>query len=164
MVWNQKARVQDDHFKSIQENCIKLELVSRDKESLLEEMVQLLNASGQIRDYDDCLQAVKEREASMSTGMQHGIAIPHGKSDGVDNLVVAIGLKKEGIDFNSLDGQESRIFIMTLSPKHAAGPHIQFLSSISAILNKPGFTEELLNSTSPGQVKDFLIKAAKESK
>ena len=67
------------------------------------------------------------------------------------------------MEFNALDGEDSRIFIMTISPKNAAGPHIQFLSSISAIMNKPGFSEELLNCTSELEVKELLVQAGKES-
>ena len=160
----QKTRVQNDHFRTIREDCIKMNLESLDKDSLIEEMVTLLNDAGMIKDLEDCIAAVKEREASMSTGMQHGIAIPHGKSDGVDDLVVAIGLKKEGVDYQALDGQDSKIFIMTLSPKNAAGPHIQFLSSISAILNKPGITDDILSCRTSREVKELLIRSARDSK
>ena len=73
---DQVTRVQDDHLKNIHESCIKLNLESTDKDSLLVEMVQLLSNSGLITNFDECVQAVREREASMSTGMQHGIAIP----------------------------------------------------------------------------------------
>ena len=159
----QQTRVQDNHFRNIRENCIKLNLESSDKESLLEEMLNLMDNSGLINDYDDCLKALKEREASMSTGMQNGIALPHGKSDGVDRLVVAIGIKKDGLDFSSLDGKPSTIFIMTLSPKKSSGPHLQFLSSVGAVLGKPAIAEELLNCTSPAKVKALLMEGSKDN-
>jgi len=154
------TRIQDDFFKSISENCICMDLKGNSKDSILEEMVSMMDRDGCLNDYDTCLQAVREREASMSTGMQNGIAIPHGKSDGVSGLVVAIGLKKEGIDFNSLDGLPARIFIMTLSPKNATGPHIQFLSSVSAILNKPEMNEQVLNCRTSADVKKLFIREA----
>ncbi len=159
----QQTRVQDNHFKNIRENCIKLELESDDKDSLIEEMLGLMHNEGLVNDYDDCLAAVKEREASMSTGMQNGIALPHGKSDGVDELIVAIGLKKNGLDFKSLDGEPSRIFIMTLSPKSASGPHLQFLSSVGAILSKDWIAGQLLNCTTASEVKEVMINGSKES-
>ena len=84
----------------------------------------------------------------MSTGMQYGIAIPHGKSVGVESLKAAVGIKKEGVEFASLDGELCRIFIMVISPKHTTGPHIQFLSSISAILNSDEARDTILNSRS----------------
>ena len=161
---DQNSRVQEDYFKTLHEECIALNLKAGNKDGILEEMVAMMNSAGLLDDYDGCLQAVKEREASMSTGMQNGIAIPHGKSDGVKELVVAIGLKKEGVDFQSLDGKDANIFIMTLSPRNTTGPHIQFLSSVSAILNKSGITAELMKCRTPGEVKALLIREAHESR
>lgn len=161
---DQKSRVQEDYFKNLREECITIDLKGNNKDAILEEMTGMLNSAGLLNNYESCLQAVKEREASMSTGMQKGIALPHGKSDGVKKLVVAIGLKKEGIDFKSLDGKDSKIFIMTLSPLKSTGPHIQFLSSVSAILNKDGITEKLMKCTSPADVKALMIKEARESR
>ncbi len=159
---DEPSRVQTDFFKLISENCIAMDLKSRQKNDIIREMVDLLAEDGKLREPEDCLKAVYEREASMSTGMQNGIAIPHGKSDGVEELRVAIGLKKEGVDFESLDGIPSKIFILTLSPKNAAGPHIQFLSSVSAILNKPQLFEEILACETPADVKALLVREAKE--
>lgn len=157
-----QTRIQNNFFKLISENCITMDLKGRDKDSIIKEMVSLMEADGKLLNYDECLEAVLEREASMSTGMQNGIAIPHGKSDGVSDLVVAIGLNKKGIEFNSLDGLPAKIFIMTLSPKHAAGPHIQFLSSVSAILNKENMMDDLLSCKTSSDVKELLVREAKE--
>jgi Na+:H+ antiporter len=157
-----KTRIQNNFFKLISENCIAMDLKGNDKDSIIKEMVSLMEADGKLNNYEECLESVLEREASMSTGMQNGIAIPHGKSDGVSDLVVAIGLKKKGIDFNSLDDLPAKIFIMTLSPKHAAGPHIQFLSSVSAILNKENMMSDLLSCNTSAEVKELLVNEAKE--
>ena len=92
----------------------------------------------------------------MSTGMQHGIAIPHGKTDSVDRLVTALALKKEGVDFGSMDGKPSQIFIMTISSVSRTGPHIQFLSEISQVLNDPDKREALLKAETTAQVIDVL--------
>ncbi|MDC7227617.1 MAG: fructose PTS transporter subunit IIA [Spirochaetales bacterium] len=161
---DEKARVNEDYFKNLNENCIAVNLKANTKEEVIEEMLGMLNKAGQLDDYDECLRAVKEREASMSTGMQNGIAIPHGKSEGVKQLVSAIGLKKDGLDFQSLDGKPSNIFIMTLSPANTAGPHIQFLSSVSTILNKKGITDKLLNCRTSNDVKNLLIREAHENR
>ena len=82
-----------------------LDLKGATKEAILAEMVDLLVASGHIRDRDAVLKAVLEREKRMSTGMQNGIAIPHGKTDSVDCLVAALGIKRAGVDFGALDVQ-----------------------------------------------------------
>ena len=78
----------------------------------------------------------------MSTGMQHGIALPHGKSDGIDSMSVAVGARKAGVDFDSLDHEPSRLFILIASPKKESGPHVQFLAAISSILKDKGTVEK----------------------
>jgi len=127
------------------------------KDAVLAELVDLLMASGHIRDRDAVLKAVQEREKRMSTGMQNGIAIPHGKSDSVDCLVAALGIKRSGVDFGALDGQPSVIFVMTVSPDSRTGPHIQFLAEISRPLNDPAVRAKLLAATTPDEVLHLLL-------
>lgn len=136
---------------------ISLDLQGATKEAILAEMVDLLVASGHIRDRDAVLKAVLEREKRMSTGMQNGIAIPHGKTDSVDCLVAALGIKRAGVDFGALDGQPSNIFVMTVSPDSRTGPHIQFLAEISRPLNDASVRAKLLAATSPDEVLHLLI-------
>ena len=136
---------------------IRLDLKGATKEAILAEMVDLLVASGHIRDRDAVLKAVLEREKRMSTGMQNGIAIPHGKTDSVDCLVAALGIKRSGVDFGALDGQPSNIFVMTVSPDSRTGPHIQFLAEISRPLNDAAVRSKLLAATTPDEVLHLLI-------
>ena len=136
---------------------IRLDLKGATKEAILAEMVDLLVASGHIRDREAVLKAVLEREKRMSTGMQNGIAIPHGKTDSVDCLVAALGIKRGGVDFGALDGQPSNIFVMTVSPDSRTGPHIQFLAEISRPLNDASVRAKLLAATSPDEVLHLLI-------
>ena len=136
---------------------ISLELKGSTKDEILSEMVGLLVASGHIRDREAVLKAVVDREKRMSTGMQNGIAIPHGKTDSVDCLVAALGIKRAGVDFGALDGQPSNIFVMTVSPDSRTGPHIQFLAEISRPLNDASVRAKLLAATSPDEVLHLLI-------
>jgi mannitol/fructose-specific phosphotransferase system IIA component (Ntr-type) len=92
------------------------------------------------------LEDVFKREKTMSTGMQHGIALPHAKSDGVSEICAAVGVKKEGIDFDSLDGEKSRLFIMVISPRKLSGPHVQFLAAIGTVLKDDITREEVINA------------------
>lgn len=142
--------------KLLSEDSIILELKSTAKEDIIREMIDFLVTRGRIKDRDAALKAVLDREMKMSTGMQHGIAIPHGKSDSVDRLVTALALKKEGVDFGSMDGKPSQIFIMTISSISRTGPHIQFLSEISQVLNDPEKREALLKAETTSQVIDVL--------
>jgi len=88
----------------------------------------------------------------MSTGMNNGVAIPHGKTDSVDQLVVAVGLKSSGIDFDSVDRKPSDIFIMTISPASRSGPHIQFLAEVSKVLRDEDSRRRLRVARSAGDV------------
>ena len=145
--------------KAISADTITLSLKGATKEAIIEEMIDLLMAAGKIRDLKDrkeVLKAVLDRERKMSTGMQNGIAIPHGKTDSVDCLIAAIGVKKEGMDFGSLDGQPSKIFVMTLSPDTRTGPLIQFLAEISRQLSDPTVRERILDAGKPDDVMAIL--------
>jgi fructose-specific phosphotransferase system IIA component len=143
--------------KPLSVEAISLEMKGSNKEEILAEMVNLLVASGHIRDREAVLRAVTEREKRMSTGMQNGIAIPHGKTDSVDCLVAALGIKRAGVDFGALDGQPSTIFVMTVSPDSRTGPHIQFLAEISRPLNDAAVRSKLLAATSREEVLHLLV-------
>ena len=143
--------------KPLTAETICLNLQGTTKDEVLAEMVDLLMASGHIRDRDAVLRAITERERRMSTGMQNGIAIPHGKTDSVDCLVAALGIKRGGVDFGALDGQPSNIFVMTVSPDSRTGPHIQFLAEISPPLNDGAIRSKLLSATTREEVLHLLI-------
>lgn len=129
-----------------------VELRSEDKQGIIREMVERLGENGMIPDQEQALQAILEREAKMSTGMNNGVAIPHGKTDSVERLIVAVGLKRSGVDFDSTDGSLSSIFIMTVSPSSRSGPHIQFLAEVSKILRDAEARENLRSARSVGDV------------
>ena len=108
------------------------------KEEAIEELLGILARRKLISDLDDATRAVWLREGSMSTGMQYGIAIPHGRTDAVKRLVCAVGLCREGLDFGSIDGKPTEIIVLALSPKSAAAPHLQFVAVVSHLLNEEG--------------------------
>jgi PTS system nitrogen regulatory IIA component len=142
--------------KLLSEDTIILDLRGSTKEEIIREMIDHLVMRGRIKDREAALKAVMEREQKMSTGMQHGIAIPHGKTDSVDRLVTGMALKRQGVDFGSMDGKPSTIFIMTISSVSRTGPHIQFLSEISQVLNDPEKRDRILKAQSPGEIMDIL--------
>ena len=142
--------------KSLKIETIAQELTATTKDGVIENLVDLLVAAGKIKDRLEALRAVLEREKKMSTGMQSGIAIPHGKTDSVDELVAAFGIKHAGVEFDSLDGLPARIFVMTLSPTNRTGPHIQFLAEISRQLNDPAVRERLLLANTAEEILTIL--------
>lgn len=137
-------------------DSIRLRLRATSKSEALEELLDIMVENGQVRDREQARQAVLEREQKMSTGMQNGIAIPHGKTDAVDRLQIVVALQPDGIDFDALDGQPCTIFIFTLSPANRAGPHIQFLAEISKFLVDDAFRKKLLNATSSQEILQLL--------
>jgi mannitol/fructose-specific phosphotransferase system IIA component (Ntr-type) len=116
------------------------DLKGSSKEAIIDELIEVLSRSGHVMDVADARKAVLGREASMSTGMQFGVAIPHGRTDSVDKLVCAIGIKTDGVEFDAIDGKPSRIFVLALSPLSSAAPHMQFMSMVSQVLNEQGRT------------------------
>lgn len=161
---SEESRTQSDIFKQLTVESVVLKLKSTEKEDIIKELVALLEKQGVLRDPDMVLQSVLDREKTMSTGMQYGIALPHGKSDGVDSLKVAIGLKPKGVDFQALDKQPSNIFILVVSPSHATGPHIQFLAAISGILKDEEARKTILSAQTKSDLIKFLVEKSSEKK
>ncbi len=142
------GRVDPGFREALSPDCIVLNLKGTDKESIITELVDTLSAKGLLADRTQVLWDVLDREKSMSTGMQHGIALPHAKTEGVERIVAALGLKPEGVDFKSLDGEPSRVFLLLVSPSKQAGPHIQVLASAAALLNDEIRRADLLSAQS----------------
>lgn len=142
--------------KILTKDSILPELKADTKRGVIEEMIGFMVASGKVADRAATIQAVLAREAKMSTGMQNGIAIPHGKTNAVNQLVAAIAIHRAGVDFAAMDGKPSHIFIITLSPENRAGPHIQFLAEISKVLSRPELRAKLLNAATSDEVLNLL--------
>ena len=139
-------------------NTISLKLKGSTKEEIINELLDILVAAGKITDREAAYNAVMDREQKMSTGMKHGIAIPHGKSAAINDLVACIGISEKPIDFDSLDHQPCRIFIMTLSPVEKTGPHLQFLAEISLLFKSAEKRQEILNANSAEAVLKVLAE------
>ncbi|MEW6095313.1 MAG: PTS sugar transporter subunit IIA [bacterium] len=135
----------------LNEDLIETDLKAEDKEGVLKEMVEILFKAGKIKDKDKILDDIKKREELMSTGIGHGVAIPHAKSEGVDTLVAAFGRSKKGIDFESLDGELVYLFFILVSPENVTGPHIKALAKISRLLKHHYVRDKLKSTDTPEQ-------------
>jgi fructose-specific phosphotransferase system IIA component len=140
----------------IVEDIIKLPLESQDKPDVLREMVQILQDAGKIDDFDGALQAVQEREDKMSTGLQDGIAVPHGKTPVVSSLQLAIGVSPIGIDFDALDGNPTHLFFLLLAPPDQAGPHVQALAEIAKLAQSKAFCRALIHAESAEEIVELM--------
>lgn len=117
---------------------LKPRLLATTKQGAISELVTLLYENGLVMDRERAVQAVFEREQSLSTGLEYGLAIPHARTDAVTRLVCAVGLKKEGMDFDSVDGKPVRIVVLVLAPDTAATPQLQLIAQLCRLLNEQG--------------------------
>ena len=139
----------------LQPDCIKVPVESRDKEAVITELVDLLDANRLLLDRDNVLEAVLIRERTQSTGTGAGIAIPHGKCNAVNELVMAIGIA-EPIEFESVDGKPVTILFLLISPSDQTGPHIQALARISRLMLNEEFKQKLEKASSAEEVYELL--------
>jgi len=143
-------------------SCIKVPLKSKDKRSAISELVDLLNDNGLLINKDEALEAILAREQTRSTGIGSGIALPHGKCKAVRELVMAIGIAQEPIDFASIDGKPVTIVIMLVSPLDQTGPHIQALAKISRLMLDRQFRESLEKAASAEEAYELLSRKENE--
>jgi len=139
-------------------DTIDLNLKGTTKKEIINELLDILVRNGKIQDREAAWNAVMDREEKMSTGMKHGIAIPHGKSAAIQDLIACIGISENPVDFDALDKEPCRIFIMTLSPVEKTGPHLQFLAEISLLFKSSEKRKEILNAKTSEEVLKTLTE------
>jgi Kef-type K+ transport system membrane component KefB/mannitol/fructose-specific phosphotransferase system IIA component (Ntr-type) len=152
------ARTTKDLLALIDPDYFTMELKSETKRDVITELVDMLAAGGKLLDRDMVLADVFAREKAMSTGMDHGIALPHAKTDGIASTTVAVGIKKEGIKFDSMDGQLSHFFVMIISPKKACSLYMQFLAAAGSILRDKDLRDAVMNAVTVHEAVDLLKK------
>ena len=140
----------------LNKDTICLHLKGTTKEAIINELLDILVAAKKVDERAAAYAAIMDREQKMSTGMKHGIAIPHGKSPTIHDLVACIGISDTAVDFDALDHEPCRIFIMTLSPVEKTGPHLQFLAEISLLFKSSEKRNDILNASSPEEVIKIL--------
>ncbi len=124
-------------------DCVKAPLDATEKKDAIEELVDTLAAAGKVTNAEALKDAVWSREQTRTTGIGQGLAIPHGKSDSVDKLVMAIGKPAEPIEFESIDKQPVRLIVLLASPPDRTSDHIQALARISRLMTMRDFRESV---------------------
>src|SRR3954453_5528678 len=137
---------------------IKIPLEATTKTDAIAELVQLLGANGQITDPKKVLESVLDREATRTTGIGNGLAIPHGKCAGTDHLVMAIGRPGTPIDFQAIDGRPVNLIWLLSSPPDKTGPHIHALARISRLMTIDKFRQSLAEAKSAQEIYDAIVK------
>lgn len=146
----------------LDENRIKVDFKSKNKIDAIKEMVGVLEDSNSVLNYDKVLNSVLSREKAMTTGIGNGIAIPHGKSNYVKNMIASLGIVKEGIPFDSIDGEPVDIIFTLISPSGFSGTHIKALSLVSRLLNNEKTRKKILECGTPREVFSLLKKEENE--
>ena len=147
----------------LNEDEIKVDLEAEDKMEAIEELIDLLISEHEVglRDRDNIIEVVFQRENSVSTGVGGGIAIPHGTVECIDEIVGAIGISEKGIDFNSI-GAPVYIVILLLVPKIQVSKHIKTLALIARIFNQDKIRKSVLSAGSSEKILSIIEQAENE--
>jgi Kef-type K+ transport system membrane component KefB/mannitol/fructose-specific phosphotransferase system IIA component (Ntr-type) len=140
-------------------NLVVTGLTGTTKTEVLDELLDRLTSQVELADPAGIREALIERERQMSTGMENGVAIPHIRTTQVDTLTCVLGTHTAGMNFDSLDGQPGHIFVLTLSPEHAAAPHIQFMAAVCRFLDESG-RKRVLDATDEAELWQALSPEA----
>ena len=141
--------------------AVKVPLVNTEKHAVIDELVDLLAESGLINESEAFKRVVWEREQQRSTGIGDGLAIPHGKLESSQELVMAIGRPSEPIDFDALDEQPVELIVLLASPAARTADHIQALGKISRIMSDPDFRNAAYSATSAETLYQLFKEAEK---
>lgn len=139
-------------------NIIKVGLESDDKDELFEEMVQVIIDSDSSLSREKLLLALEQREALMSTGIIHDVAVPHGKTDAVNKIIGCIGVSKKGIDYESLDDSPVHLVFMLIYPNDFDESHLQIFKRLAKILEDISFRQTLLEQKTSQGVYETICK------
>lgn len=138
--------------------AVRLGLDGRDKWGLIAELTDALVGSGQIGAAvrQQVHDALVDRERSMSTGMEKGIAIPHASVESIDRTAVALGIARGGVDFQAIDGQPTHLVFLLVNPAHRNKSHIRTLAEIARLTSSPDLRAALREARSVEEVLDRI--------
>lgn len=141
--------------------AIKVDVAATTKEDVIRELVAALVAAGELKEgeLENIVQAVMKREELGSTGIGRGIAVPHTKHSSVTNLVGTVGISRNGVEFQSLDGEKVHLFFMLISPPDRPRDHLRALENISKQLQDSTFCRFLKQSRTPEDIQQVLDEA-----
>jgi fructose-specific phosphotransferase system IIA component len=137
-------------------DCIRAPLLARDKQGVIHELVDVLAASGRVSDAKSLKDAVWTREQTRTTGIGHGLAIPHGKCAGMGGLAMAVGKPASPMDFEAIDGQPVKLIVLLASPPDKTSDHIQALARISRLMTMEDFRNRIYAADSPAAIYELL--------
>jgi fructose-specific phosphotransferase system IIA component len=143
-------------------SCVLLGTQAADKPQVLEFLVNALAATGKVSDRDELLRVITEREKLMSTGIGHGVALPHGKTSTVTNSIAALATLATPIDFDALDDEPVSIVLMLVGTEGNVGVHLRLLSRISRMVGSEQFRNSLRSANNVENVLELFAAHEEE--
>jgi PTS system nitrogen regulatory IIA component len=143
----------------VDERRILPDVAGTTRDEAIAEMSAALAENGAVSDGADLARRLIERERMGSTGLGGGLAIPHCKLREIDDVVLAVGVSRRGIDFGAADGQPVRLVFLVLSPADAPALHLQALARISRVIRVPGVLEKVSEAATAGEIAAALKDA-----
>ena len=138
-------------------DAICADLSSKEKEGVLRELVAHLTEIYPGIDAERLFNVLLARENLGSTGLEHGVAIPHGKLSGIDRIVACFGRSLTGVAFEAMDGKPSHLFFLLVAPENSAGTHLKVLARVSRLVKEPSFRERLMKAASKEELYHLII-------
>ncbi|MCX5798675.1 MAG: PTS sugar transporter subunit IIA [Proteobacteria bacterium] len=145
----------------LKESCVIADIKGTTKKDVLFELVYVLKKAMLIENVEKAVNVILEREKLGSTGIGDGVAIPHGKTKSIHNILCAFGRSQEGVDFNAVDRKPVHIFFLLLAPEDSASLHLKMLSRISKILRDLSFRKKLMELTDTHEIYTSIIEEDK---
>jgi len=137
---------------------IKVGLEAEDKDEVFEELVDLFCRQTGNGAREEILSAVRDRESKMSTGIKRGIALPHGKTNAVDKVYGVVGVSRNGIDYDALDGEPVHLLFLMLAPQKDAEKHLRLLKRLAELLDNPAFYDDVVAQKDAQSVNSIIRK------
>lgn len=145
----------------IRDDLVVLNLKAKDKADAIHQLTQLLQQRGVIKDAEDFFREVMEREKLGTTAVGHGVALPHARTDKLDDIVVAVGRCPEGVDFGADDGEPVHLIFLIGTPPQEVNRYLKLLAGLSRLLRQEEVREALLSARKETDVREALMDAQK---
>ena len=138
------------------EDLISFDLKGKTKNEIIEELVNIASRSKLVKDKDEVLKAVLEREKLVTTGVGYGVAFPHAKTKAIKGIVIAFGRSKAGIDFDAMDKKSVHLFFLIAAPEDAIGAHLNVMARLSYLMKSEKNRDSLMKITNPRELLELL--------
>jgi PTS system fructose-specific IIC component len=144
--------------KFCEESLVSFNIKATTKEAVIEELVNLAATSNMVKDRDQLMADIKEREELVTTGVGYGVAFPHAKTRSVKGIVIAFGRSETGIDFDAMDHKPVNLFFLIAAPEDAIGAHLNVMARLSFLMKAVDNRQKLMEAASPGDVLALVDK------